>query len=123
MPLDFGPLAIEAFKHAAQRVPAYGQILREAGIRVEEVNDRQSFQRLPVLDKRSTFQRFPIEQLCLDGALGRLGTVLTSSGHSGIFAFGLTDADALPGTVQWFDDALDLVFNVRARRTLLINCL
>lgn len=116
-------LALDAFSNAATRVPAYRTLLREAGIRVEEVQSPQDFHRLPVLEKAGTFQRFPIQEMCLDGSLGRPGTVLTSSGHSGRFAFGLTDAEALPATTAWIDDALDFIFGVRSRPTLLINCL
>lgn len=116
-------LALKAFENAAARVPAYRQLLREAGVRVEDIRTPQDFGRLPILEKQSTFQRFDIQELCKDGVLGRMGTVLTSSGHSGIFAFGVTDADAIDATVQWIDDSLDYLFQVRARHTLLINCL
>ncbi|HEU4365351.1 MAG TPA: hypothetical protein VFT13_07780 [Candidatus Krumholzibacteria bacterium] len=116
-------LALEAFQRSASRVPAYRQILREAGADPGDVSRIEDFARLPVLTKAGTFQRFGVEQLCLDGQLGRLGSVLTSSGHSGVFAFGLTDAAALSPTVQAMDDLLDLLFGVRSHPTLLINCL
>jgi phenylacetate-CoA ligase len=116
-------LALAAFKNAAKRVPAYQTLLRESGTRVEEIQTIEDFHRLPVLGKHDTFQRFGIEELCVNGILGRPGTVLTSSGHSGVFAFGLTDRAALASTVKWIDDALDMLFDVRSRPTLLINCL
>lgn len=115
--------ALKAFENAAARVPAYRQLLREADIRIEEVQSLADFRRLPILEKRATFQRFEIQELCKDGVLGRMGSVLTSSGHSGIFAFGVTDFEALDPAVQWIDDSLDYVFAVRTRRTLLVNCL
>lgn len=115
--------ALEAFQHAERRVPAYRILLAEAGICREDIRDGNDFLKLPILEKKDTFQRFPIEQLCVDGTIGHLGTVLTSSGHSGIFAFGLTGADALSATVEWIDDALDTLFQVRSKPTLLINCL
>lgn len=116
-------LALEAFHRAATRVPAYRLLLNEAAIDPDGIKNSADFARLPVLDKQNTFQRFSIEQLCLDGQVGRLGSVLTSSGHSGIFAYGLNEVDSLPGTAQWIDDLLDLLFAVRSRPTLLINCL
>lgn len=115
--------ALEAFHRAAASVPAYRTLLREAKIVAEELKSRADFLTLPILDKASTFQRFPIEELCRDGELGRLGSVLTSSGHSGIFAYGLNDAETLPAFSVWIDDLLDLLFEVRSKRTLLINCL
>jgi len=116
-------LVLESFQRAASRVPAYRKMLEESGIQPATIKSLEDFARLPVLEKRHTFQRFPIEELCLDGKLGQLGSVLTSSGHSGIFAFGLTDAEAMPATIQWVDDLLDILFAVRSRRTLLVNCL
>jgi phenylacetate-CoA ligase len=118
-----GGAALETFRRAAQRVPAYRQILQEAGIDPQAIQNETDFPRLPILEKRDTFQRFTIEELCLDGQVGRLGSVLTSSGHSGIFAFGLTEAEAMAGTVQWIDDSLDALFQVRSKSALLINCL
>lgn len=121
-PNDANP-ALAAFQRAARRVPAYRTLLAEAGVQPESIRTADDFGRLPVLDKRNTFQRFALAQLCLDGEVGRLGSVLTSSGHSGAFAFGLTAAEALPATAQWIDDLLDGLFQVRTQPTLLVNCL
>ncbi|MEA3210066.1 MAG: hypothetical protein QOE70_3123 [Chthoniobacter sp.] len=114
---------LEAFHRTAARVPAYRILLEEAGVRSSDIRNPEDFARLPVLDKRNTFQRFGIEQLCIDGELGQLGSVLTSSGYSGFFAFGLSDAAAMHATVEWIDDLLEFLFAVRSRPTLLINCL
>jgi phenylacetate-CoA ligase len=115
--------ALTAFRRAAQRVPAYRTLLAEAGVRTDEIARLGDLSRLPILEKRNTFQRFPLEQLCVDGELGRPGSVLTSSGHSGVFAFGLTDAATLPHAARAIDDQLDAIFGVRSQPTLLINCL
>ena len=124
MPDDtIAKLVLETFHRIAAGVPAYRILLSEAGIAPDEIESMADFVRLPVLDKQNTFRRFPIEELCLDGKLGRLASVLTSSGHSKVFAFGLTEAEAQPGVVQWIDDLLDMLFAVRAKPTLLINCL
>jgi phenylacetate-CoA ligase len=116
-------MALDAFHRAATRVPAYREVLRQANVDPDRITTIDAFAELPILDKASTFKRFEIEQLCIDGELGRLGTVLTSSGHSGVFAFGLTETEALAPTTQAMDDLLDYLFAVRSQRTLLINCL
>jgi phenylacetate-CoA ligase len=123
MSSEFENLALSAFQRAARRVPAYQTLLKESGVRVEEIRSLADFSRLPTLEKSNTFQRFRIEELCVDGETGPLGSVLTSSGHSGIFAFGLNPAGAEPLMAQWTDELLDRVFGVRSRRTLLVNCL
>lgn len=115
--------ALQVFHEAARRVPAYRALLAEQGIVADEINTGDNFRHLPVLDKQNTFQRFPIADLCLDGTLGKPASVLTSSGHSGVFAFSLADERALAATTQAIDDVLDQLFGVRTMPTLLINCL
>jgi phenylacetate-CoA ligase len=117
------PSPLDAFQRAAARVPAYGVLLNEAGVDPSKIATMEDFRRVPVLEKRSTFQRFPVAELCTEGELGRLGSVLTSSGHSGIFAYGLTSVDAQGEAARAIDDLLDYIFQVRSRPTLLINCL
>lgn len=123
MPPTADARAFDAFHNAASRVPAYQTILREARVRPEDIKREEDFPTLPVLEKRDTFQRFSIAELCVDGTVGQLGTVLTSSGHSGIFAFGVTDREQVESTTTWVDDSLDFLFAVRSRPTLLVNCL
>lgn len=112
-----------AFTRAAGRVPAYRTLLAEAGLVAADFASPADLARLPVLEKSNTFQRFALADLCVDGEVGRPGSVLTSSGHSGIFAFGLNEAADLPHMAEWIDGLLDLLFSVRQRATLLINCL
>jgi len=115
---------IQAFRRAAGRVPAYAQILREAGVSPQAVRSLEDFRRLvPVIDKQATFSRFAVADLCVDGKLPPLAGVLTSSGHSGRFAFGLYDLPGAEAEVRRTDDALDALFAVRSRPTLLVNCL
>jgi len=114
---------LEAFRRAAQRVPAYRTLLAEAGIQASQIIRPDDFARLPILEKKSTFQRFPIAQLCQEGELGPLAAVLTSSGHSGIFAYGLTERGALAEMTKGTDLLLDIIFKVKSRPALLINCL
>ena len=114
---------IDTFQRAAKRMPAYRKILGEGGVNPEEVRDIEAFGRLPILDKYGIFQRFDIHDLHLDGELGPLSWVLTSSGASGLFSFGLYDPPGAEAYKRRLDEALDAVFQVRARRTLLLNCL
>lgn len=117
------PLVLESFRRASARVPAYRQLLVEHGIDPASVTTQSDFERLPVLEKRGTFQRFAVADLCLDGTVGDLGSVLTSSGHSGIFAFGLSQKGSEERSAAWIDANLDAIFRVRSHPTLLINCL
>jgi len=116
--------AVSAFHSAAQRVPAYRRILSEAGVAPSGVHTLEDFRRVvPVTDKHSTFGRFSVAELCREGRIEQLAFVLTSSGQTGRFSFGLCDQAAAAESTRQTDDALDMVFQVRTRRTLLINCL
>jgi len=113
-----------AFHRAAERVPAYRQILCEHGVDPKEVRDLPSFlDRVPVLNKHATFQRFAIHELCVDGELGLPESVLTSSGHSGVFSFGLYDASQARADLDRVDRYAEMLFQAQSKRTLFINCL
>lgn len=115
---------IAAFRDAAEEVPAYRQILAEAGTNPREVTTLDDFaRRVPVIDKASTFGRFGLPELCRGGSYGKLLSVLTSSGQSGRFSFGLYDLETAALEVGRIDDTLDRLLSVRSRDTLLINCL
>ena len=121
---DPAQLLLAAFHTAASEVPAYAQLLAEAGIDHAGIRDMDDFRkRVPVVDKQATFSRFPVAQLCRNGQLGRLEAVLTSSGHSGRFAFGIYESEGMDAAAQSIDDVLDLLFHVKSSPTLVINCL
>jgi len=115
---------LTVFRQAADTVPAYQQLLAEARVRPGDVRSLADFRRrVPVLDKACTFGRFPLADLCRGGEVGRPAWVLTSSGQSGRFAFGVYDAETGDAAYGRIDDALDTYFAVRSRKTLLINAL
>jgi len=114
---------IRTFRKAAARVPGYRALLADSGIRPEDIKTIEDFRRLPILDKHKTFQRFRMHELSLDGKLGPIRWVLTSSGQSGIFSFGLYDPPGAEAYKVRIDEALDAIFQVRTRPSLLLNCL
>ena len=115
-----------AFHRAAKEVPAYRELCREQGVRTELIVDLESFTRLcPILERSNTFDRFPIDRLCAGGEQGDLAQVLTSSGHggSGRFSFGLTDRKQAALNEYFIDQSMDEAFQVKTRKTLVINSL
>ena len=118
------PLLRAAFQRAASQVPAYRRLLQEHGVDPAAIVDVETFAaRCPVLTKANTFDRFPVDQLCVEGAMSELADVLTSSGHGGRFSFGLSTRRQQADAPLAIDAALDGAFGIRARRTLVINCL
>jgi phenylacetate-CoA ligase len=115
---------LTAFRRAATNVAAYRTLLDEHGAVASKVVDSASFSRLcPVTSKRNTFNRFDLEQMCVTGGMRNLAGVLTSSGHGGRFAFGLSTREQTSGGASFIDEVLDAAFQVRTRSTLAINCL
>ena len=95
----FGPETevrlLPEFRRAAAEVPAYRALLEEHGVPVDQVRDLASFSRLcPLLSHANTFERFPLDQLSVGGALRDVADVLTSSGHGGRFSFGVISRTA-----------------------------
>src|SRR6185295_982776 len=114
---------LNAFRRAVAEMPWYRRLLDEHGVRAEQVVDVASFSnRCPVLTKRNTFDRFPLDQLAAATRMTDLASVLTSSGHGGRFSFGLSTRDQDARSGKFIDQALDAAFHVRSRSTLAINC-
>jgi len=117
-------LVLAAFRRAAASVPAYRALLDEHDVRAAQVTSLESFSRLcPLLSKSNTFDRFELDRLCVGGALGDIGDVLTSSGHGGRFSFGVISRKEMATNAALIDRAFDDAFGVKTRKTLAINCL
>jgi phenylacetate-CoA ligase len=113
-----------AFQRAAASMPAYRTLLEEHGIDPAAIVDHETFvARCPILSKANTFDRFSIDQLCVEGAMADLADVLTSSGHGGRFSFGVSTRQQQAEAPALIDYALDQAFAISQRRTLVINCL
>jgi phenylacetate-CoA ligase len=114
--------ALNAFRRTIQNVPAYRGLVGPH-VEPDAVSDIAAFRALPILDKRTTFGEFPIRDLCVSGNLGGVRSLLTSSGHSGIFSFGVNTGENLQRSARSIDLGLQYIFNVDEQRTLLINAL
>lgn len=120
-----GELALlKAFRQTAARVPAYQQILQKHQLDFRDIKTIEDFQqRVPILDKQSTFGRFSLPQLCLDGNTNDIVSVLNSSGHSGLFSFSVNTAQSLITSARSIDLGLQYAFGVDVKNSILINAL
>lgn len=117
---------LKVFSRYASSVPAYTQLLKEKGVNPESVTTVDAFKKLvPVIDKYDTFIKYEnrISDLCVDGKLGDIVSVLSSSGYSGRFSYGLISRAEDKDGRNMLDLYLDQRFQIEKRRTLLINCL
>jgi phenylacetate-CoA ligase len=118
------PPVVAAFQRAAREVPAYRTILAEHHVDPTQITSLGAFQdKVPRINKADTFGRFPLAELCRGGQLGKPAWILTSSGHSGQFAYGMYGEENADEATRRVDDALDYFLGVRSKSTLLINCL
>ncbi|MDD5137444.1 MAG: hypothetical protein PHG72_01350, partial [Candidatus Omnitrophica bacterium] len=118
--------ALKVFETACARIPAYQNIVRQAGLNPSAIKSIEDFKKfVPVLDKETIFgPDVPdIKQLCLDGRLENIRAIICSSGHSGVFSYGLKTQEEIEEAQDAIDFMLDYIFNVSGKKTLLVNCL
>lgn len=116
--------AIRAIRDAARLSPAYRILLQEHGVDPAQLGPQTDWNRLPVLTKANTFERFTLAQLSRPMLVNALADVLTSSGRNGrSYGFRLTARKE--HEEAWFSIDLGLqdVFGVDEKPTLLVNCL
>jgi phenylacetate-CoA ligase len=113
---------LDLFRHTAETVPAYRKLLRENGIDPAGIRSFDDFQRLPLLDKPSYHERYPLPELCRDGALTGCDMIAVSSGSSGrptIWPRALEDELQV---ARRFEQVLVDGFDADSRATLAVVC-
>lgn len=123
IPADIASLVLQAFRKASSSVPAYKDILNKHGIEAKEVQTLSDFQsRVPIIDKKMTFLSYHLAELCVDGNLDTVVSLLPSSGFSGGYSYGvITSADTAAG-VALLDEGLKRTFDLGGK-PLIVNTL
>lgn len=115
---------LRLFKNAPNASPALKALLKTNRIDPHSISSIEDFTALNfTMGKENTFNAYPLEDLCRPGTLDNLMGVLTSSGHSGNFAYGLTTWQQGKATPDLLDLALQGAFQIDEKKTLLLNCL
>jgi phenylacetate-CoA ligase len=117
-----GSWVLDLFRHTAQTVPAYQKLLRDNDIDPATITTFEDFQRLPLLDKPSYHERYPLPELCRDGTLASCDMIAVSSGSSGrptIWPRGLEDELHV---ARRFEQVLVDGFHADERTTLAVVC-
>lgn len=118
--------ALKSFERAASQVPAYKQLLQDKGVEISGIKNIADFkQHVPVIDKEATFRLngAEIKKICLRGEIRDARMIISSSGHSGSFSYGIITQKEIEKSQEETDLLLDAVFGVSRKKTLLINCL
>lgn len=115
---------MKTFQRVAQLVPAYQELLNEAGVTAGDIQTLDDFQqRCPLLEKQNTFGRFPLQQMLMECQTNELASVLTSSGHSARFAYGMSTRKDYDNSYFDIDLGLQQTFDIDNKKTLVINTL
>jgi phenylacetate-CoA ligase len=116
------PEALALLRRAAENVPAYGAMLKAAGLSLADIHDAADFAKLPLLNKGNYVQRFPLEALVEGGDLAACDFFAVSSGSTGeptVWPRGLHHE--FPIAVR-FEQVLRDNFRAHERRTLAVVC-
>ncbi|MFH0876987.1 MAG: hypothetical protein V1863_02010 [Candidatus Omnitrophota bacterium] len=116
--------ALKTFHRAAAKIPAYTEFLTQNRTSPSSVRSIDDFKSLvPLTDKEKTFKMHTpaIEKLCLQGQLKDVQAIVSSSGYTGYFSYGLNTAKEIKKSQEAIDFVLDYVFEVRSKSTLLVN--
>lgn len=117
-------LLLKSFQRCASRVPAYRDILKKAGCSPAKVSSIAAFKEMvPLITKEDVFPKYSIQDVCLDGNIGRIRSAMSSSGFSGVYSFGINTEKNHINAVKAIDTALDYLFSISQKKTLFINSL
>ena len=115
---------LKAFQRVASRMPAYADILKNAGCPPEKVSSIAAFKdSVPLICKEDIFPKYDIQDICMDGSVDRMRGAMSSSGFSGIFSFGINTLENQRNAVKAIDATLDYIFDISRKKTLFINSL
>ena len=115
--------ALEQFRRVAATVPFYTRLLARRRIRPERVTDIETFRAaVPIIVKRDVFASHPLADLVVDGSLGGIEALITSSGTTGsLFSLGMINRKGTQSMVQSIDRLLDMWFQTGRTKTFLIT--
>ena len=115
---------LKAFHRAARRVPAYRRLLEARGVDPAQITNIREFKnKVPILDKETVFASNELRDLCVGADLDGVSLFYSSSGHSGVFSYGVETRQGARRAALAVEFFLDAAFHISRRKTLLINCL
>lgn len=118
--------ALHVFKVHAKNVSFYRKFLQESNVQPEKIRTTDDFIKLvPILDKDRLFisNLDNVDEILSGHGLRDCRAILPSSGFSGKFSFGMNTKKDIMSQEKHVDMMLNYVFDVRRKRTLLINSL
>jgi phenylacetate-CoA ligase len=119
---DGFPEALSLLRRAAETVPAYGAMLKAAGIGPDDIHDAAAFARLPLLNKDNYVRRFALEDLVAGGQLSACDFFAVSSGSTGEPTLWPRALEHELSIAERFEQVLRDNFRAHTRQTLAVVC-
>ncbi|MEZ5831586.1 MAG: hypothetical protein R3D05_10425 [Dongiaceae bacterium] len=119
---DGFPEALALLRRVTEGVPAYGAMLKAAGLSPADIHDAADFAKLPLLNKDNYVRRFPMDALVEGGDLSACDFFAVSSGSTGeptVWPRGLQHEFSI---AVRFEQVLRDGFRAHERRTLAVVC-
>ncbi|HZS03072.1 MAG TPA: hypothetical protein VFE37_30455 [Chloroflexota bacterium] len=112
--------ALRVAQEAVAHVPAYGRFLRLAGYDISRLRSVADFNDLPIMDKASYLQRYPLAERCRQQDLTRAYVTVASSGSSGEATLWPRFPEQEPATVAGVRGLLQEHFRILERTSLVV---
>lgn len=114
--------ALDLFRKASQRVPAYKDFLKKHKIDPQKINTPEDFKKIPIIDKKNYLRAYDLKDLCWDGKLDDLYILSSSSGSTGEpFLWPRGEEQELEGGLN-FEVIFKELFQADKYKTLYIIC-
>jgi phenylacetate-CoA ligase len=112
--------AARAVEAAIKRTNAYPAVLIENGVDPEQALRPEMFGELPLIDKKSYVERYPLRDRVLDGKLTSAYTIEKSSGYSGVTNYWLRTPEEDALIPSYMEFAFRQFYRLDLRSTLLV---
>jgi len=114
--------SLEAFRTAANSVPAYKDFLKKNKVRPESIKSYPDFQQVPLTNKENYLSKYPLKDRLLGGNYTGKASITSSSGSSGKPFYWPRMPIQDFGAAKGFDTFLVNSFDIDKKSTLHVNC-
>lgn len=112
--------ALQTFQDTILRVPAYRKFLDHCQVKINSIKTLEDFKTLPLTDKKNYLQKYPLEELCLDGTVTDKYLIDSSSGYGGQRSFWPRLPREDRGFPMYMEMAYRQFFHIDRKPTLMI---
>lgn len=113
--------ALELFKQAAHRVPAYKDFLRKNKIDPDTICTEKDFLSIPPINKENYIRAYPLKELSWDGTLSQATYISSSSGSTGIPFYWPRGNIQNDAAGEIFRNINENIFDTKKESTLFVN--